>query len=73
MQVGAFTNRFNAEVVYNRLTGAGFAPVAIQEVLIGKSRIFRVRVGPVESITQGDQLIDRMYGYGMREQRLVID
>lgn len=73
VQAGAFADRTNAEYLHQRLTMAGFSPVAIQEASQGDARVYRVRVGPLGTIGHGYGLIARMHGHGVRGSRLVFD
>jgi len=41
--------------------------------LEGKSRLYRVRLGPVGSVAEFDQLAARLAALGIRDARLAVD
>jgi len=51
----------------------GFAPVQISQVDGGASRVFRVRLGPVQSVAEADALLARVVAKGVNEARIVVD
>ncbi len=73
VQVGAFASRDNAEQLRQRLERANLHPVQIQASTEGATRLYRVRLGPLDSVEAGDRLIARLDGEGIRNPRLVVD
>ncbi|HSY07856.1 MAG TPA: septal ring lytic transglycosylase RlpA family protein [Steroidobacteraceae bacterium] len=70
MQAGAFADEANAERLAARLRAAGLPGVAVLPPLASKSRLYRVRVGPVASVAQFDQLAARLSALGIADARL---
>jgi rare lipoprotein A len=73
MQAGAFADEKHAQHLLERLHSAGLAGAFVVSPLEGKSRLYRVRVGPVASVAEFDQLASRLAALGVRDARLAID
>ena len=73
VQAGAFTDARNAQHELERLHAAGLASAFIVSPLEGKSRLYRVRLGPVGSVAEFDQLAARLAALGIRDARLAVD
>jgi rare lipoprotein A len=73
VQAGAFAAAHNAQQVLERLHAAGLASAFIVSPLEGKSRLYRVRLGPVGSVAEFDQLTARLAALGIRDARLAVD
>ena len=73
MQAGAFADAHNAQHQLERLHAAGLASAFIVSPLEGKSRLYRVRLGPVGSVAEFDQLAARLAALGIRDARLAVD
>lgn len=73
MQAGAFSDKDNAERLLTRLRAAGMTGVAVLPPVATKSRLFRVRVGPVASVAQFDELASRLAALGIADARLAPD
>jgi rare lipoprotein A len=71
VQAGAFSNGANAEHLKARLTGLG--PVTVTGVRVNGIDVFRVRVGPVGTVAEADQLLTRTQSAGIPEARIVVD
>jgi rare lipoprotein A len=71
VQVGAFTAQANAERVVARLHAAGLAGAFIFGPPVTRSRLYRVRIGPVGGVPEFDQLIARLDALGYPGARLV--
>ena len=69
VQFGAFAQRGNAEVLRGRLRQDAFTPT---RVTAAADRLFRVRVGPLDSVEQADLLITRAQQQGY-EPTLIIE
>lgn len=72
-QAGAFAEPGNAERLATRLREAGIAGVAVAEARVDGRRLFRVRAGPVGSVAEFDQLMDRLRGAGVESPRLALE
>lgn len=72
VQVGAFADRDNAWRLLGRLRTAGFTDAFVL-ARPEKSRLFRVRLGPVAGVEQYDVLIARLAKLGITGARLALD
>jgi rare lipoprotein A len=73
IQAGAFADAANAERLLARLQAAGLQGAAVAPPLVTKSRLYRVRVGPVTSVAQFDELAARLNALGIADARLAPD
>ena len=71
VQAGAFVYPDLAEKMQKLLDPVG--PTRVVEAVIGKRKYFRVQVGPVNSVSQGDKLLDLVIASGYPKARLVVD
>jgi rare lipoprotein A len=73
MQAGAFSNEHNARRLLGRLQAAGLAHAFVVSPLEGGSQLYRVRLGPIDSVAQYDELAARLAALGIRDVRLAPD
>jgi rare lipoprotein A len=74
IQVGAFSDERNASRVVQSLHAAGLATAFVRTPADGsRDRLFRVRVGPVNSVAGFDQLIAKLASIGFADARLAND
>jgi rare lipoprotein A len=73
VQAGAFSDQQNAERLNQRLHEAGLASAFVLSPLEGRSHLYRVRLGPVASVAEFDQLAARLGALGIRDARLASD
>lgn len=73
VQAGAFADERNARKVIQRLHAGGLGSAFVAPPLDGKSRLYRVRVGPVSTVAEFDQLAARLSSLGFPDARLVTD
>ena len=73
VQAGAFSQFANAHRMEALLRGVG--PVQISQVdgSGGSGRMFRVRLGPIRSVSEADALLARVVASGVNEARIVVD
>jgi rare lipoprotein A len=71
IQVGAFSRAENAQRLKARLATLG--NVRVTDARINGASLYRVRIGPVGSVNEADQLLDRVVGSGATEARIVVD
>ena len=71
IQAGAFVDIQNAERLRQQLSGLG--PTELYPVLVGNQRYYRVRMGPIPTVTQADALLERVIAQGHQEARIVVD
>lgn len=79
LQVGAFTQWDNAVSLRNRLEREALRPISIQSSLAVKgngpdsARVYRVRVGPLTNVEEGDRLTERAAQLGVPDARIVVE
>lgn len=73
IQVGAFSNRQNAELMRKRLKDYNLGRVLIQKGSRRQQTLFRVRIGPLASVNLADHTAQRLKELGMQDYRVVID
>jgi rare lipoprotein A len=73
VQAGAFADAQNAERLRARLQAAGLTSAFVALPLEGKSRLYRVRLGPVGSVTEFDAIAARLAALGISDARLALD
>jgi rare lipoprotein A len=73
VQAGAFADQHNAQLLLERLQAAGLRHAFIALPLQNGAHLYRVRLGPVESVAQFDELTARLSALGIPEARLAIE
>jgi rare lipoprotein A len=74
LQLGAFSDRGNAERLRTRLAGVELpGKIYITEGYASEKRVYRVRIGPLETVESADQVAQILSGKGMPPPRVVID
>lgn len=73
LQTGSFSVRANAEQMKWRMQSVSDGPVSIEPVRINGSMTYRVRVGPIASVTTADRLAQRIADLGLETPRIVIE
>lgn len=72
VQVGAFSRSENAQGLHNRLSGIHQANVV--PATVNGERFYRVRLGPLQSVEQADEVLNRVVASGIKEApRIVVD
>jgi rare lipoprotein A len=73
LQLGAFSLRENAESLRNRLLAANLKPVHIEPGEREGAPVWRVRLGPVASVEESDQLGARVQAQGMPAPIVIVE
>lgn len=73
LQTGSFSVRANAEQMKWRMQSVSGGPVNIEPVQINGSTTYRVRVGPIASVTTADRLAQRISDLGLETPRIIIE
>ncbi len=76
VQVGAFSRYENATNLRERLERAGLSPIYIQppgEAVPSAGAIYRVRIGPIATVEQGDKLVAEAARHGIADALLVVE
>lgn len=71
IQAGAFSSKANAERQRQRLTR--FGPAQLTAVQSGSQTLWRVRMGPIATVADGDRVLEKIISAGMPEARLVVE
>jgi rare lipoprotein A len=73
LQVGAYSSEANAARVLERLKAAGIANAYLSRAGDDPATLRRVRIGPLSSVAEFDQLQSRLGALGLQGARLVTD
>jgi len=79
LQVGAFTQWDNAVILRDRLEREALRPISIQSSQAANgngpdaTRVYRVRVGPLTNVEEGDRLTQRAVQLGVPDARIVVE
>jgi rare lipoprotein A len=74
LQVGAFSNRGNAERLHTRLATMNIpGGLQISEGTADQQPIYRVRIGPLETVQAADEVAQMLSLQGIQAPRVVID
>jgi rare lipoprotein A len=71
VQAGAFSRPDNAQRLKAKLDKLG--PVKVTGSRVNGTDLYRVRIGPLPSVTEADKLLDRVVDTGISEARIVVD
>ena len=73
VQAGAFADQQNAQRLLTRLQAAGLERAFIALPPQNGAHLYRVRLGPVESVAQFDELAARLAALGIADARLALE
>ena len=73
LQVGAFSQRANADLLRERLTAGQYGPVVVQNAAGGQGTVYRVRIGPLAGVDEGDRIAARVAADGVRGAHVVVE
>jgi len=73
LQVGAFGEYSNAKNLVDKLSSNGISNVMVHEINNGVAPLFKVRIGPLSSVSQYDQLSDQVGRLQIAESHLVVE
>jgi len=71
VQAGAFASRDNALRLSNQLKP--FGPSQVSPVTVAGQQLYRVRLGPLGTVEEGDRTLDLVVNSGHPEARLIVD
>ncbi len=71
VQAGSFVRRAYAERMQRKLSPVGRAQITT--AVVGKYRFYRVRIGPLGTVEQGDRVLDSVIAYGYPDARLIAE
>ena len=73
VQVGAFGDRQNARRRYSQLRNHGIGRAFVHEDRSRTPSLFRVRIGPIASVSEYDSIVAKLQTIGISETHLVAD
>jgi rare lipoprotein A len=73
LQVGAFSERANAERAAAKVRAAHLGQVQVVEVQVNSKTVQRVRLGPLKDADEVDRLTPRLRDVGLGEPRVAVD
>ena len=73
VQAGAFNNSSNANRLVAQLHNKGYSQAAVHSEMINGQSLYRVRIGPVASVSRFDQIIDELKAIGISDAHLSSD
>jgi rare lipoprotein A len=73
IQVGAFSQLANAQKMYDKLGALANTLTNISEAQVNGSRIYRVRIGPIEDVTLADRIVNELGSLGIHEHQITTD
>lgn len=73
IQVGAFSNLQNAKNLSKQLRDFDLGNVEIHSATNLKRTIYRVKIGPLASVTSADQTAERLERLGLRDYRVLVE
>jgi rare lipoprotein A len=73
LQVGAFRDRDNASRLSSKLQNARIGDIHIMEASNASGPIYRVRIGPLDSVDEADRISSNLVSQGYTTPQVVID
>jgi rare lipoprotein A len=73
VQAGAFGTQSNAQKLVAQLRSQGIDKAYVREDQVDGRALYRVRVGPIPSVSQFDRIVARLKSLGVADARLALD
>jgi rare lipoprotein A len=73
VQVGAFGESANADKLARQLSNEGITKVSVHKENNGQPVLYRVRIGPLRTVTEYDHIVRQVEELAIAETQLVID
>ena len=73
VQAGAFGDNANAARLLNQLRARGFASAFIRDDVVKGHTLYRVRIGPVATVDEFDQVVSNLKSLGIDDAHLAAD
>jgi rare lipoprotein A len=73
IQVGAFSDLLNAEKLRVRVSVVGVDLVQINQAAVAGKTLYRVRIGPLASVENADQIVNQLVQIGIQDHHIVTD
>ncbi|WEN15125.1 septal ring lytic transglycosylase RlpA family protein [Rhodanobacter sp. AS-Z3] len=73
LQVGAFSDANNADRLAQRLREARLGAVQVSDALSNDRHVYRVRIGPLDSVDRADEISARIERMGLPRPQVAVD
>ena len=73
IQVGAFSQLANAQKMYDKLGALANNLTNISEAEVNGSRVYRVRIGPIDDVSVADRVVSELGSLGISEHQITTD
>ena len=73
IQVGAFSQLANAQKMYDKLGVLANNLTNISEAEVNGSRVYRVRIGPIDDVSVADRIVSELGSLGISEHQITTD
>jgi rare lipoprotein A len=73
VQVGAYSDRSNAERMRLRLAQADITDIRLSRIDSEDNSVYRVRIGPLTNVERADELTSVLQALGVQDPRVIID
>jgi rare lipoprotein A len=73
IQIGAFSQRINAQKLLDRLGPVGGMLAHVSEALVDGRTLYRVRVGPLQDVEAADRIVASLEQLGIVDHHIVTD
>jgi rare lipoprotein A len=73
IQIGAFSQRINAQKLLDRLGSVGGMLAHVSEALVDGRTLYRVRVGPLQDVEAADRIVSSLEQLGIVDHHIVTD
>ncbi|HSV28097.1 MAG TPA: septal ring lytic transglycosylase RlpA family protein [Candidatus Omnitrophota bacterium] len=71
IQAGSFSRYDNAQRLSARLSGVG--KFAVQQAAVKGQTVYRVRLGPMQTVDEADRLLDQVISTGHQDAKVIVD
>jgi rare lipoprotein A len=73
VQAGSFSNASNADRLVSQLRQKGYPQADVFSDLVDGRSLYRVRIGPIPTVTQFDEVVAQLRTLGIADARLATD
>jgi rare lipoprotein A len=73
VQAGAFADPANAKRLVEKLTPGGYGTIFVRDDTIAGRRLYRVRIGPIQSVAEFDRIVAALERDGVRDAHLALE
>ena len=73
VQIGAFRQRGNAQKLSAQFSALKVGKVAVHESVLEETPIYKVRIGPLDTVAQADKTVEKLAGLGHRDYKIIFE